>query len=245
MSIPTDFSNLAVWLDAQDLSTITMDGSNRISQWADKSGNTNHAAQAGADAIKAIYSATGINNRPAVSFTGDQRLIIPDHASLDKSSASWFLVMQRTTNIANAQVIITKYGAGSPPREWQFLISNPADVFQFQASTTGAATDVSCTSTTVATEAVPFIVDARYDGAGVVSLKINDADESTDTDSAIVNGPNNITLGGGNGTANDLAGYIGEFIFFTSMLSSNDRLAILAYLRAKWLGNPYYAYRQQ
>lgn len=46
---PTDISNLALWLDASDAATITESGGS-VSQWDDKSGNTNHVTQAtGAD----------------------------------------------------------------------------------------------------------------------------------------------------------------------------------------------------
>jgi len=38
-------ADLALWLDAEDASTITLNGSD-VSQWDDKSGNGNHAAQA-------------------------------------------------------------------------------------------------------------------------------------------------------------------------------------------------------
>jgi hypothetical protein len=35
----------ALWLDASDISTITKDGNNRVSEWRDKSGNNRHAVQ--------------------------------------------------------------------------------------------------------------------------------------------------------------------------------------------------------
>ena len=38
---PTDISSLAHWYDASDSSTITKDGSNRVSQWNDKKGSDN------------------------------------------------------------------------------------------------------------------------------------------------------------------------------------------------------------
>lgn len=66
---PTDIANLAVWLDASDSATITKDGSNRVSQWNDKSGNSNHAVQATL-ANQPIYSATGLNSLPALTQTG-------------------------------------------------------------------------------------------------------------------------------------------------------------------------------
>ena len=43
---PTDIPGLALWLDASDAATITLDGSNNVSQWSDKSGNARHVTQA-------------------------------------------------------------------------------------------------------------------------------------------------------------------------------------------------------
>lgn len=43
---PSDISGLHAWYDASDLASITKDGSDRVSQWNDKSGNAYHLAQA-------------------------------------------------------------------------------------------------------------------------------------------------------------------------------------------------------
>lgn len=43
---PTDISGLVFWFDAADTSSITLDGSNNVSQWNDKSGNSRHLTQA-------------------------------------------------------------------------------------------------------------------------------------------------------------------------------------------------------
>ncbi len=42
---PSDIAGLELWLDASDASTITVDGSNNVSQWNDKSGNSKNATQ--------------------------------------------------------------------------------------------------------------------------------------------------------------------------------------------------------
>ena len=61
-------SSLALWLDAEDAASITLNGST-VSQWADKSGNGRHATQATA-ANQPAYSATGLNGKPNLSFDG-------------------------------------------------------------------------------------------------------------------------------------------------------------------------------
>lgn len=60
-------SSLALWLDAGDTSTITLNGLT-VSQWQDKSGNGRHAVQATA-ANQPIYT-TGLNGKPVLGFDG-------------------------------------------------------------------------------------------------------------------------------------------------------------------------------
>jgi len=60
-------ASLALWLDADDASTITLNGST-VSQWRDKSGNGNHVSNATA-ATQPAYLTTGWNGKPTVNFT--------------------------------------------------------------------------------------------------------------------------------------------------------------------------------
>ena len=50
-----DNTYVALWLDADDASTITLNGAN-VSQWADKSGNDRHVAQSTASAQPTLAS---------------------------------------------------------------------------------------------------------------------------------------------------------------------------------------------
>ena len=54
-----DDGNAPSWWDMAE-KYMTKDGSNRASQWADRSGNNNHLLQAGADALKPIWSSDGV-----------------------------------------------------------------------------------------------------------------------------------------------------------------------------------------
>ena len=73
---PANLAGLALWLDAADASTITLNGSN-VSQWNDKSGNNRHASQAVA-ANQPTYTAAALNSRNVVTQTASKFLIIPD-----------------------------------------------------------------------------------------------------------------------------------------------------------------------
>ena len=61
-------ADLALWLDAEDTDSITLNGST-VSQWRDKSGNARHASQATAS-LQPTYLATGFNSNPSIDFDG-------------------------------------------------------------------------------------------------------------------------------------------------------------------------------
>ena len=66
---PTETTNLGLWLDANDISTITHT-SNSVSQWDDKSGNNINATQA-TGYLKPATNSTTINNKNVINFNGD------------------------------------------------------------------------------------------------------------------------------------------------------------------------------
>lgn len=68
---PADLgASLALWLDADDASTITLNGVD-VSQWNDRSGNGRHVAQATA-ALQPVYVAAGLNGKPGLTFDQDE-----------------------------------------------------------------------------------------------------------------------------------------------------------------------------
>jgi hypothetical protein len=75
---PADLgANLALWLDADDADTITLNGST-VAQWSDKSGGGRHVTMPTA-ANQPTYAATGLNGRPALLFeTNAKFLARPD-----------------------------------------------------------------------------------------------------------------------------------------------------------------------
>jgi len=86
-------ASLALWLDADDASTITLNGS-AVSQWNDKSTNNRNAVQANAT-NQPIYTTSGLNNRPVITFDGfNDSLNISAFALGDMC-----IVFQRSANI--------------------------------------------------------------------------------------------------------------------------------------------------
>lgn len=66
---PRSLAGLALWFDADDASTITLNSGN-VSEWRDKSGNNRHASQ-GTAARQPAYTTGSLNGRPALSAAGE------------------------------------------------------------------------------------------------------------------------------------------------------------------------------
>jgi hypothetical protein len=74
---PRSIADLAIWLDAADAASLTLDESNNVSQWNDKSGNGRHATQTSATARPA-YVASVLNGNPIVRIDGVDDLMQTD-----------------------------------------------------------------------------------------------------------------------------------------------------------------------
>ena len=100
-------SSLALWLDADDASTITLNGST-VSEWRDKSGNGRHASQATV-ANQPIYSPSRINGRPAVFSDGIDDLMIFSTAIIP-NDFTIITVSQANSNSNQQAFIISQMG---------------------------------------------------------------------------------------------------------------------------------------
>jgi hypothetical protein len=82
---PAETSPLA-WYDANDFGTITKDGNNKVSAWADKSTNGNDATQSAGG--PPTYTATDsmVNNLPSIGRQWHQRQDWLGHSFLDREA---------------------------------------------------------------------------------------------------------------------------------------------------------------
>lgn len=65
--IPLQITDSRLWLN-NDLATMTVNGSNRVSQWRDSSGNLNHFSQ-GTGANQPLFVSNGINGQNGVKWS--------------------------------------------------------------------------------------------------------------------------------------------------------------------------------
>jgi hypothetical protein len=107
-------SLLALWLDADDSSTITLNGST-VSQWDDKSGNNFHLSQANA-ALQPRYVAAGMNGKPALN-NEDGRYLQRGTTPMFRNVAGATIVavyqptLPLTGAVANGMVVFVQSGA--------------------------------------------------------------------------------------------------------------------------------------
>jgi len=81
----------ALWLDASDASSITKDGSNRVSQWNDKSGMLRHAVQ-GTTSAMPVATASLINGRNGMAFTSARSIVSPGVLTGMSNASEVFIV---------------------------------------------------------------------------------------------------------------------------------------------------------
>ena len=110
-------ASLALWLDAEDASTITLNGSS-VSQWSDKSGGGNNATQAVA-AAQPAYNATGFNSKPALVFDGTSDWMQAG-TGLNLGSQHFIVAAIRALTVggSNPQRAICKWGPTTPELSW-------------------------------------------------------------------------------------------------------------------------------
>ena len=100
----------ALWLDAADTGTITLNGAT-VSQWADKSGNSRNFSQATAS-NQPTYSATVLGGKPALTFDGTSDFMSAgDTLDVGTTSLTIMTVVKYATNNQSG-IIVGKSSQG-------------------------------------------------------------------------------------------------------------------------------------
>ena len=213
-------ADLALWLDADDASTITLNGST-VSQWDDKSGNDHHATQATAS-NQPTYTPSGLNGKPVLTFDGtDDFMSVPDF----DNAVSLAL-------ISSGGSILSPLIAGAAP-----ALFSPAWNVNRSAIQYRGRTDTSIRQLNLGGSGNDFAIgfisldaassEVRLSGNGGAQTTFSHTINSADT---TIN-----TLGrdfqGGTQFAD---GRIAEIVVASSLLSTDDRQKLEGYLAHKW-----------
>jgi hypothetical protein len=228
--VPTNIANLALWLDAADATTITLDGSSNVEQWNDKSGNARHATQA-ATLSRPGYAADAVNGLSSLAYTDGKFLVTP--AFDVASNPGWtILTAHRITGTAATRRL---YSWNSFIRMLG-LVSSDRIVVDFHPTVDGNGRFLTASADMASTA-------WRY-SAHRLSTSARDyvfgrpGTELTETSGILpaAYSATSSTFSVGRDVPNNLSfnGSYGEVIVYNRPLTSGERAQVLAYLAAKW-----------
>jgi hypothetical protein len=229
--VPADLSNPELWLDANDLNTITKDGGNLVEQWDDKSGNGYHVTQA-TEANKPIYGTSLINGLPAVYCDSTVQTMINTTGIPIAGDLTILAVLKDTRNASNV-VLVTNGGAGETEAtnwtySWRFQSLVPQLFYE-----TGGGSDVFVNATT----AVPsddIVAYLTRDSNGTSSIDfgyLQDATDFSENDTA------SNSSGGSDSDFFLFSGYtgkMGELLIYDKILTAQELVNVKSYLKNKW-----------
>lgn len=209
---PADIQT-AIWLDANDASTITLNGST-VSQWADKSGSLINVSQSNA-ALQPTYNATALNGKPALVWpdVGNSRLM---KTAFEVNTRDVFVVARYRDGTQSTFAVELQgvFGVGSSigliglaPNKWY----SPSSFPQFRLN---GGTQQSLTNSITALPLPPSVLNSTAPTAAVPGIFALGNDREV----------------GGRGWS----GLISEVIVLSSIASTDTRQRIEGYLAWKW-----------
>jgi len=206
-------SNLKLWVDADKASSITKDGSNKVSQWNDLSGNSNNFVQ-GDYNRQPTYVASVLNSKPVVRISYSQTMNI----NTNFPSPTTVIYVSRLTGGSNNRMLsginnnwLLGYWAGSK------------DMAHFDSWISPGGGIPSDTNWHLYTAVIP--------GPGQ-NTKIYGNGQMLYSNQNGVTGPNGLTLSGEYGEYSD--GEIAEVIVYNKALSDTERADVEKYLASKY-----------
>lgn len=114
---PLDLTNLKLWLDAADSTTIT-ETAGAVSQWDDKSGNGNHATQ-GVGASQPLTGGDVVNSLNVISLDGiDDFMILPPTMYGIPEGDNTVIILYALDRLTGAQRVFNGTTAGT---RWALL----------------------------------------------------------------------------------------------------------------------------
>jgi len=227
----SSLSGLSLWLKAD--AGVSIGGGNHVNTWADQSSNGNNAV--GPTMKKPVYVANGINGKPTMTFNGSTELFtINDSNSLDITSGSVYIVMQRVGNGAGNDVIFLKNANSSSGSSVYAIVlfnGNPWIVGLDKGNGYGD----NSTNFNVA-DNNPHIIGYRFDTNSLLAHQDNLVSSNLGGGS-IPSTIGTLQIGGYNASFNTeeyFNGKISEVIIFNRYLSDSEHASIVGYLNNKY-----------
>jgi len=208
-------ADLALWLDAEDTDSITLNGSN-VAQWDDKSGNGRNVSQATA-ANQPTYTASGLNGKPVLTFDGGDWF---SNLSLSLPQFSVSLVETATQNTSTIYYPVG-FGTGG--------ISVGGTYYSQKFAINGTDSLFSVAGGNSVLNA-PTIVFGGSNNLGR-QIAVNGNAPATDATAQSIS---QITIGRRSDAFWPFFGTIAEVVLTNNLLSTDDRQKLEGYLAWKW-----------
>lgn len=225
---PSDVGSILRHWDASVTSSITKDGSNRVSLWNDLSGNGGHL-EAPAGDNEPLYDDDAVNSMAGIIFQGTEESeneYMRDN-TLTAFDDSWemFMVCREDANTSGSfstiasvlnNFLLRSDGVGVVQRIYLSDLS-------ILATPSGA----------VPTEGNPYLLNTYWDAANDTLFCAANGEIDTATDTDVINSPTEaFWLNRWFANYGDYTHC--EIIFFDKVLSADERTGIRNYLMLKW-----------
>lgn len=224
-----------IWLDADDVSTITI--ATGVSEWRDKSGNGRHFTQA-TTSKQPTYNATGFNGRPTLVFDGSNSLLsggtntaMTNYASGGSWSVFYAGYATSTYRNTTAPYLANGFWGDTGAYLSGGIMNSPDVLFTFSYDGTVDSAELAYTFDT------PSIIENSVDGTNI-RARTNGGTAAMTASGATVAIGSALQVGGQYnavaGAPRVLNGRISEMMFMRSYLQQYDRQRIEGYLAWKW-----------
>lgn len=214
---PQYLNNMLVWYDAADADTITsLSGS--VSQWADKSGNDNHATNTSAATQPTIGGYT-LNGRNTISFSDTRWLeLTTDLQSVVRTA----VFLQRWDNPVTGGNNLFVLGTTDTPPDWHSSVSTEADNRRLLSSEYSSSEVLNGDKYENGVKAPPGDLLHRNADPTIVVIHTT--------------GPTSVGYLSRDRGFSDrgMVGSLAEVLLFSTVLSETDRKLLTAYLGRKW-----------
>ena len=225
--LPSDLTGLMLWYDASQESFSDNDP---VGTWTDWSGNGSHATQA-TTGSKPTFKTNIINGKPALYFTTDDYLTIPDVlGGIDGNSAELFAVLKRDVDppASSADAGIWALGGGATDDGDQSVIPW-TDGNVYDKTLTASRKNTGDPTDSLASPALYNVISTGSEW----TLNINTVQHFT-TGTNLAAAGANATIGSDKQHSIFYKGYFAELIICSAKQSSGDRASMTDALASKW-----------
>jgi hypothetical protein len=212
---------LAVWYDAADTSTITVNGS-LIAQWNDKSGNGRHA-NVGAS-FQPNYGARTLKGITVPDWPNGQKWL--DSSWPTQNRETTYFIVGRIDALKNYQAVVGNAGSGGT----QIVFNSSGQLAVRQDGGSVLATNTSVATNTSTT----YIACVKF-GASNITLRLQGTEAVVGNSTTFNNATHRL---GGDDALTSTSRYDGafaEFMIYGFELTAGQIVSVENYLSEKWL----------